>query len=258
MQILFGAHETIIKINSKSMNIEYIQHYISTHFTSRMIEDNTINIPASKTNFYHRTFLLKWLYSLYSKKNKPLPELKESLLIRYHKAIKIVLPQKIIHLITYKIIDNETLHLFITPQNSKIALKIKTFLQTKITVLPTYLEIRLKNSDEKEKLKLFLRSKEIIDVPHKHIYNKQKMNEFFYKPKEDNQQEERICPLSNAYMILKMRPTDDIKSIKRQYKFLAKELHPDRIISDDKELIKLHTKKFQALLESYEIILQSA
>ena len=258
MQILFGAHETIIKINSKSMNIEYIQHYISTHFSSRMINDNTINIPASKINLYHRTFLLKWLYSLYSKKNKPLPELKESLLTRYHKAIKIVLPQKIIHSIVYKIIDNETLHLMITPKNNQIALKVKIFLDSKMTILPTYLEIKFQNADEKERLKLFLSSKKIIDVPHKHIYDKEKMNKFFNEIKEEKQQQEIICPLSNAYMILKMNPTNDIKSIKKQYKHLAKEFHPDRVISDDKELIKLHTKKFQKLLESYEIILQSA
>jgi len=258
MQILFGAHETIIKINSKSMNIEYIQHYISTHFTSRMIEGSTINIPASKTNLYHRTFLLKWLYSLYSKKNKPLPELKESLLKRYHKAIKIVLPQKIIHSITYKIIDNETLHLIITPQNSKIALKVKTFLQANMTILPTYFQITLENVDEKERLKLFLVNEKIINIPHKHIYDKKRMYEFLNGTKEQNQQQEKTSPLIHAYMILKMSPTDDIKSIKKQYKYLAKELHPDRIISDDKELIRLHTKKFQALLESYEIILQSA
>jgi len=257
MQILFGAHETIIKINSKSMNIEYIQHYISTHFTSRIINDNTINIPASKINLYHRTFLLKWLYSLYSKKNKPFPELKESLLKRYHKAIKIVLPQKIIHSIVYKIIDNETLHLMITPKNNQIALKVKIFLHSKMTILPTYLEIKFQNVDEKERLKLFLSSKKIIDVPHKHIYDKEKMNQFFNETKEEKQQE-IICPLSNAYMILKMSPTDDIKSIKKQYKHLAKKFHPDRVMSDDKELIKLHTKKFQKLLESYEIILQTA
>jgi len=258
MQILFGAHETIIKINSKSMNIEYIQHYISTHFSSRMIIENSIRIPASKADLYHRTFLLKWLYSLYSKKNKPLPELKESLLQRYHKAIKIVLPQKIIHLLRYKIINNETVHLTITPQNSQIALKIKTFLKVTMTILPTYLELKLETLAEKKRLQEFLNSEEIIDVPHKHIYNKQKMDEFFHEPKKENQELDIISPLSSAYMVLQMNPTDDIKSIKKQYKYLAKEFHPDRVASENKELVALHTKKFQELLECYEIILQSA
>ena len=257
MQILFGAHETIVKINSKAMNIEYIQHYISTHFSSRKIIENSITIPASKTNLYHRTFLLKWLYSLYSKKNKPMPELKTSLLQRYHKAIKIVLPQKIIHLIRYKVIDNKIVHLSVTPQNAQIALKIKTFLQVKMTILPTYLELRLETSADKERLQEFLNSDEIISVPHKHLYDKQKMDEFLHEPKEKKQEINITSPLSSAYMVLQMNPTNDIKSIKKQYKYLAKEFHPDRVASEDKELVALQTKRFQKLLESYEIILHS-
>ncbi len=252
MQILFGVHETIIKINSKSMNIEYIQHYISTHFSSRTIIDNSINIPASKENLYHRTFLLKWLYSLYAKKNTPLPALKESLLQRYHKAIKIVLPQKIIHLIKYKIIDDETVQLSITPKNAQIALKVKRFLQVNMQIFPTYLELKFENQDEKERLQAFLNAEKIISIPHKHIYNKQKMNTFLQEP-----QAEVLSPLSSAYMVLNMQPTDDIKSIKKQYKHLAKEFHPDKVASEDKELIALHTKKFQELLASYETIFKS-
>ena len=59
-------------------------------------------------------------------------------------------------------------------------------------------------------------------------------------------------------MVLEMNPTDDIKSIKKQYKLLAKKLHPDRVAGNNRELIALHTKKFQELLECYEIILHSA
>jgi len=258
MQILLGAHETIIKINSKSMNIEYIQHYISKHFRTRIIIENSITIPASKTKFCYRIFLLKWFYALYAKKNGHLPKLKESLLKRYYKSIKILLPQKIIHSLTYKIIDKKRVHLFVSPQNPQITLKVKTFLQTKITVFPTYLEIVLQNSTQKEKLKLFLNSHKIIDIPHKHIYIKEEMDKFFYEKKEDDKQEKSISLLEKAYMIFNMDPTNDIKSIKKQYRNLAKKFHPDRVPNDDKNLIKLQTKKFQELLESYEIILKSA
>jgi len=243
------------------MNIEFIQDYISTHFTTRTIEENIINIPASQMNLYHRTFLLKWLYSLYAKKNKPLPELKESLLTRYDKAIKIMLPKKIIHLISYKIVNHEVVQITITPQNSQIALKLKTFLQVKMTILPTYLELRLESESEKERLKKFLHSEKIIGVPHKHVYNKQRMDAFLQMPKEELPYIKESSPLSNAYIVLKMNPTDDIKSIKsikKQYKHLAKELHPDKVINGDKELVGLQTKRFQELLASYAIILDSA
>ena len=256
MQILFGAHETIIKINSKSMNIEYIQHYITTHFKSRTISANNIKIPTSTANLYHRTFLLKWFYALYAKKNGPLPELKESLIQRYYKAIKVVLPQKIVHTLHYKVINANTLHLTITPQNVKIALKVKNFLQIPIKTSATYLELNIETQNEKKRLQEFLQTNEIISVPHKHIFNKWEINRFLHATSEEEKSNEnRTSPLANAYMILQMNPTNDVKSIKKQYKNLAKKLHPDRVKEQDEELIALHTKKFQELLECYEIIL---
>jgi len=257
MQILFGAHETIVKINSKSMNIEYIQHYISTHFNSRTIVGNSIKIPESRANLYHRIFLLKWFYALYAKKNEPLPELKKSLLQRYHKTIKIILPQKIIHTIKYKIVDAKTLHITITPQNSKIALKIKTFLQIKMNISATHLELILETQNEKIRLQEFLKTNDIIDVPHKHIYNNEELDTFLKIQNKQKQKTQINSTLNNAYMILNMNPKDDIKSIKKQYKKLAKKFHPDRVTNGDQELIGKQTKKFQKLLESYEIILQS-
>jgi len=256
MQILLGTHETIVRINSKSISIDYIQHFISTHFKSRTIQNNTIKIPASKENTYHRTFLLKWIYSLYSKKNGSLPELKESLLKRYYKSIKIVLPKKIVHTLKYKIINNETIQLSITPQNSTIAYAVKTFLQVKINILPTYLQITLPLKEDKERLKAFLALNNIINVPHKHIYNKIEMDKFLNEFKQ-KKVVKQTTPIDNAYIVLGVTPNDDIRSIKKQYRHLAKKLHPDTTLTEDKKLIELHTKKFQELLEAYEIVLNT-
>jgi len=250
MQILLGAHETIVKINSKSISIDFIYHFITTHFDSKITKNNII-IPESKENIYHRKFLLKWIYALYSKQNTTLPELKESLIKRYHKSIKIILPKKIVHTLKYTIVDDQTLQLTITPHSSTIAYRVKTFLQLTMTILPTYLQISFSKQEEKERLKAFLSSDTIIDLPHRHLYDKKKMDIFLNGEKS----KEKSNPIDQAYMLLGVDSTHSIKSIKKQYKNLAKELHPDRVATDSQLLIKLHTKKFQELLEAYETIL---
>jgi len=252
MQILLGAHETVIKINSKSISIEYIQHFISTHFTTRQIEDNFIFIPASHKNIYHRTFLLKWLYSLYTKKNKSLPELKKSLLQRHHKAIRIVTTKKIIHTLSYKIIDRKNIQVEISPANNNIAHKLKTFLQTKIIIMPTYLQITLNTPEEKELLFKFINTKDIIDVPHQHKYNKVEMDNFLSYHQEEKIK--NLTPMQNAYLILGISEYDDIKTIKKRYKSLVKEYHPDNVYKKDAELVDTYTKKFQTILSAYETV----
>lgn len=249
MQILLGAHETVVKINSKSISIDYIQHFISTHFKSRKIQENFIFIPSSDKDIYHRSFLLKWLYSLYTKKNPPLPELRKSLLNRHHKAIRIITNKKIIHTLSYTIIDKETVQVQIIPANNTIAYRLKTFLQVQMLIMPTYLQLTLSSQEEKFLLLKFISSQNIIDIPHKHNYNKREM-ELFLKKKE----EKVLSPIQNAYLILGISENDNIKTIKKRYKSLAKEFHPDSVHGEDTEKIDTYTKKFQTILEAYEAI----
>ena len=254
MQILLGAHETVIKINSSSIKIDYIQHFISTHFFDRTIINNSIFIPQSKEHSYHRIFLLKWLYTLYSNKTQnKIPELKDSLVNRQHKAIKIVLPQKIIHEIQYKVINNNTIHLQIIPANNNIAYKIKTYLQTKVTILPSYLSINITTQEQKDLFRKFLAADNIIDIPHKHIYDSKRMKEFL-SFMQDKKCMNEVSPLENAYLVLGLSSEDNAMVVKKRYKTLAKKFHPDVAILKNQNSVDVYTKKFQDILQAYEIL----
>ncbi len=251
MQILLGTHQTIIKINSDSIKIDYIQNFISTHFLDRTIEYNCINIPKSTQNSHHRIFLLKWLYTLYSKKtNNIIPELKDILIQRHTKAIKIKLKKKIIHRIIYTVVDKETINIQIIPANSKIAYKIRTYLNVKFTLLPTSMQIKIDTDKEKKHFKNFLKTNHIINIAHEHIYKKKDIENFcnnFIKPQPTR--------LDEAYAIFGLSSYNlDKQSLKRQYKKLAKQFHPDKAISQDQQTINLYTKKFQNILDAYEIL----
>ncbi len=251
MQILLGAHETIIKINSKATSVDYIQHFINSYFKDTIIKDNYIFLPESSKKCCHRVFLLKWLYTLYAKKSSVhLPELKKLLIDRQNKPIKIVLPKRIIYKIIYTVIDSETLHVQVRPLNTQIINKFTTLLSADTTNLPAYISITIKDEKDKEFFKEFINSEDMIMQPHKHVYNEQKMQDFM--------KEEPINQLDTAYLIFGLTPSDDTKALKRRYRKLAMQYHPDRASTQDEETIKTYTRKFQTIVHAYEVLSQRA
>ena len=184
MQILLGINETIIKINSLTLKIDQIQDFIMQHFSQKQIESNSILIPAHNQNCHKRVFLLKWCYAIYTKKvNIDLPQLKEQLVKRHTKPIRIILTAK----------------------------------------------------------------QEI---------NKKKTQERKSRKKEQKKIISRIdLPLQRAYKLLGSSPLEDVKRLKKRYKKLAMEFHPDKVCNADTEIIKQHTIKFQQISEAYRLLL---
>ena len=252
MQILLGSYETVIKINSKATNIEYIQHFISSCFTDVVIENNYILIPELIGNYHHRTFLLKWLYTLYAKKtNNYVPELKKVLIDRQYKAIKIVFKTKILYKITYKIVKNETILININPKNDKVVATLKDHFKIQSTALSTPLHVEIDTKSRRELLEYLIYSDDTISVPHIHIFDKKKMEEFLENKRAEETQKSFI---SEAYFVLGLTPNDDKKIIKKHYRLLAKKYHPDMADSKDDETIALCTKKFQNIQRAYEVL----
>jgi len=184
MQILLGANETIIKIYSKNINIDNIEYFIHSHFMSSTTKSKNIYIPSTTITSHHRNFLLKWLYTIYTKKNKSyIPKLKELIIKRANKAIKIELPNR----------------------------------------------------------------------ECKYISNKQHLNDFT-KTKQ-TKSIKKYYKLDTSYTILGVTPQDDIFTLKKHYKRLAKEYHPDRVFLKDQQTINIYTSKFQNILQAYESLL---
>ncbi|MDQ7045831.1 MAG: DnaJ domain-containing protein [Sulfurimonas sp.] len=253
MQILLGSQETIIKINSKSMSIDYIQDFISTHFLKRRIYKNTITIPASTQDVYHRKFLLKWLYTLYAKKTQNyLPALKERLVYRHAKAIKIMLPQQIIHKLIYTLQDAKTIKIEIKPNNHKIAYLIKRELNIKMTLLAYTIELNLEDESQKNSLKAFMYSTDTIDIPHQHIFSTKVFKAFFSPSRKSKSAE------YNPYIVLGISQDDSMRTIKKRYKYLAKCHHPDMALVKDERTLSEHTKVFQSIRHAYEIVLNKS
>ena len=264
MQILLGLNETIVKINSHSQRIDYIQHFINTHFLNRSIQNNIIYIPKSKDDSSSRAFLLKWLYTLYVKKTKNnLPQLKELLVTRQHKAIKIILQEKVIHRIVYSVLDKQRVKVEILPLNNQLTRSIQTYLQVKMQYFKTHMIIYIHEEKEKILLKKLLCTKSLINIPHEHIYSKKAIENFLKEKEEETKTQERHISLhrnslEDAHFILGSFPQDNVKILKKRYKKLAKVFHPDKIHNQDESSRLLYTKKFQNISNAYNLLLKNA
>jgi len=251
MQILLAAHETIIKINSKSTKIEYIQQFIDTHCSNIIKNDDSILIPYLAKEHLHRIFLLKWLYGVYIKKTKTeFSNLKDSLILRCKKPIKILFAKNTVFHIRWDIVDNEQVDILVKPSNRQLELSLSGIFGYKLTVLNTHLSLHLKTDQEKEILKRLLNTNKLINEPYLNIYNKKEMYNFISSKKKANK-----TNVNEAYAIFGLVPKHDIKTIKKRYKQLAMKYHPDRVFDKNTENVTQYTQKFQNILQAYEILL---
>jgi hypothetical protein len=179
MQILLARDATIIRISTHSIDNTLIKDYVIKNFDNIEYDKDTLFIPNAVLKKEHRLFLLKWLYQFYAKRNKVAVEgLKESLILRYKKPIKIV------------------------------------FLSS--------------NKQQKSKRKS------------EHKTHKEKIHTNPLKARE----------------LFSLQECKDVKSIKKRYKELAKKYHPDLVTSNNTELKRYYTKKFQDLSYIYQTLLE--
>ena len=74
----------------------------------------------------------------------------------------------------------------------------------------------------------------------------------FYAKKEQSKQ----FGIQNAYAILGATPDEEMESIKKKYRALVKEYHPDILMGQgkDQSIIDAATAKLQEINEAYEMI----
>lgn len=260
MQILLGAHETIVRVNSHSMKIDYIQHYIHKYFNDAVASEKSLYIPASNKSNHYRTFLLKWLYALYAKKSRnDFFELRETLLRRECKAIKITfahIHSSVRHKILWNISDVENLTLKVEPYNPDILNDIEAYFKTSLHVKQNQYTLYIDSLEQKQRLKRLLNYSQNLGQECRHVFDKQQMDAFLETILK--KEKPKMSPLQKAHIILGALPGDDVKIIKQRYKKLAKRYHPDRVSIKDDESVALYTQKFQNILQAYEILLKQA
>jgi len=88
-----------------------------------------------------------------------------------------------------------------------------------------------------------VKSEEDFSVEYEYFYNT------FFSQSTNNKSEQ-------AYKILKCSPNDDIETIKKAYRKLAKENHPDKVMHLGDENVKKANDIFAEITNAYDIILK--
>lgn len=106
------------------------------------------------------------------------------------------------------------------------------------------------SQEEDEVLRLIAKSLNITDSTYESIV-KNFENKMKNKP--------QTMSISEAYKILGVNPSDDMASIKKQYRELVRKYHPDIISSQDKDesYIEEATAKTQEINQAYQVIKES-
>ena len=251
MQILMGAHSTIVSINESKVHTKNLIHFIQTNLTSYTQYKTSIVLNHSPKEHYQRVFLLKWLYTLHTKvTKKSVPNLKELLVKRVDKPIKIEFKNRIEKqlCVNVTITKEGAIQLSLNRNDFYLSKDFELIIKKQLDIFcikEKYIEIEIDENSNSKIKKMF-------------SYESAKEHNIFFIYEDKNALDKLLNPkpiiddFQNALMLLNSEKNDSIKSIKAQYKKLLKFYHPDNVFEQTSE--KEYTQKFQNIQNAFTII----
>jgi len=253
VQILLGVKETVIRVNDDRDSLNQILKFIDTHFKSAKVTDELICIPSSSSEKPQRNFLMKWLYSYYKNQATNVnSELRMALLGRLEKPIKFYLPpiEKVVIEISATFYEQNICHISLNKANAKCDAFFKNYFYDNLTLkskIFNIYEINASSNKQKNFLKLFFFKPEINGVELSFAYNKEALKTFVSLTNKKSE-------LEKACSVLNVDINDSFSMIKKSYKKLAKECHPDLFTYESENSSHSATQSFQTLLNALHII----
>lgn len=264
MQILLCAHETLIKLDQKKEQVFNIEKFIRNHFSFTTIGKSTLLLSYRQEEYHQRLFLVKWLYNLYKKSECDYPRLREHMLQRIEKPIRIAFmpPASKPFSLSLSTKNAKELRLTIKPFSSIVYSALKEYFAPLTTTLDyenLSLVIERYNEHYRKKLLDLCQNntfKETYNATYsfteESVWELCQMQHFY-----DSEEEITVSdPLDEAYVVLSAKKDEPICTIKSKYKKLAKQYHPDTIYGNDETLIINYTEKFQTIQNAFELIRQ--
>jgi len=254
MQVLMAMNETLIKFDSTD-NIQQIMRFIDSKFLQKKLYDSSIILPYDDDDHHKRVFLLKWIYNIYSKGMQvDLPSLKTLLIQRVKKPIRLVgfiNPVNRLFYLRLRVINFNYLNINIFPNNLHLFLAVKKQLMSCVvntTYNPLAICIKIETMEDKNRVREFIDRRDISSFKTELLYNKDEIEKFMLTLPRINDK------LSKAYQLLMTTSDTPFQNIKKQYKSLAKQYHPDTVKTSNEFQISSYTKKFQSIQNAYELI----
>lgn len=253
MQILMPPNCTLISIDESKIHTHHLFSFIKNQFSSHRIDNNALYLDYSSENHFKHLFLIKWIYSIHKKVNRwDSIKLREVLINRIDKPIKIVTKQPINPqcVILIDMISERCIRLRLQQKNYLVFWEIQSLFRHAIEMIsfPNHcIEIRV--GDELTK-KLFIDFIETQRTKHTDVIINHTLGDI---SKLFGEKEEETC-VFNAFKNLKSAPNEPMDIIKKRYKKLLVQYHPDNVFQEGIEKVHEYTEIFKNLQVSFEIV----
>lgn len=253
MQILMPPNCTLISIDESKIHTHHLFSFIKSQFSSHRIDNNTLYLDYSSENHFKHLFLIKWIYSIHKKVNRwDSIKLREVLINRIDKPIKIVTKQPINgkNIILIDMIAERCIRLRLQQKNYGLFLGIQSLFRHAVEMLSYpnhWIEIRIDDEITKNLLIDLIENQRIehTDVVINHTLGD--ISKLFGEKEEETF-------IFNAFKNLKSAPDEPMDIIKKRYKKLLVQYHPDNVFQEGSEKINEYTEIFKNLQISFEIV----
>lgn len=253
MQILMPPNCTLISIDESKIHTHHLFSFIKSQFSSHRIDNNALYLDYSSENHFKHLFLIKWIYSIHKKVNRwDSIKLREVLINRIDKPIKIVTKQPINvkSVILIDMIAERCIRLRLQQKNYAVFWEIQSLFRHAIEMISYpnhWIDVRIGDAMTKTLLINLIENQRTghTDVIINHTLGD--ISKFF------GEKEEEIC-VFDAFKYLKSAPNEPMDIIKKRYKKLLVQYHPDNVFQEGSEKVNEYTEIFKNLQISFDIV----
>lgn len=253
MQILMGAHHTLVIIDESKVYTKNLLHYIYTNFPSMIESQNSLLLKHSLAHHHYHVFLIKWLYSLYTKINHHhIQNFKEVLVQRAHKPIKISFknPKAQSIKVNVKVINKTSIEFYLNKDEiyyfKKVSKVLSAYPYIEIQTDRFIVDLQSKLTTLQDLQSLFKTHFKTITFVYKNHLELKSLFEEISSKKTFN------ANIHTALSLLNSNENDSMDIITSKYKKLRRIYHPDNVYKQANETV--YKEKFQMIQNAYHIV----
>lgn len=255
MDITLEKRSIVFKINHDSINLKPLLYFIENSFQNVKYFSNIAVIQAKSDELIKKRYLLKWAYKIFYNKNKPFSHLTYKEL-----SEAIDLPIQIISTnnksvtktvrITIAHLGSHELSITCNQYHSQIIQYLKVVFKKSIIETDELrtLKVKINTKSDLLLLKDVLLHKKISNIPvvfvsHGLNFDRLYSEELAFENK-----------LKKSYKVLSISYNSSTKEIKSNYKKMLRKYHPDRVSTENNDVVQLFTRRFQVIQEAYDLV----
>ncbi|WP_304546408.1 J domain-containing protein [Sulfurimonas microaerophilic] len=260
MDITLTKQAIQIRLKHDSVNLKPLMYFIENSFKNVKYYSNVTVVNGSSDESIKIRYMIQWAYKIYLKSENRSSEMNyKKLSESIHLPIYVICndQKQISQTLTMTIehVDDKVLSVTANQYNSQVIRYFKMAFKNSMsrTLYRKTFRISIRTQHDLLVLKQILSTNMIANTRvtfQTYSLNFKKLNQEQFKNEESALEEK----LQKCYKVLNINDNSTAKEIKNNYKKMLRKYHPDRVFSEDTDVVELYTKRFQAIQKAYELI----